>query len=405
MPNWLDISSASQLLSPSVLIAALLYLAVFAVLLVYFDSFCRALEPRAGTLEWIYQYDRPTFSFSEKVHRLTRSDIVPLLLVSAAAVGLAAYAVVLYLHLSSPNWQSVLICPDALVVGIAGSAMATALTLIPCWLLLHSLFGKPGLACVGTAVFAFNLTMSSSAPSLSTALLLLSAVCFLRWMCGSCDASFGRTLLPLLGWLLCFWLAVWCEHTTLWFGTGYAVLFPAALIGRCRERHERGAVRHLIATLLLTVIFTAVFAALRYLPTALIAHGMTFPQLITAPSFWRGVLNNTITFDILIDAYGLLSASLLNQPLWWGGALAGLLCCLCIFSRRDASALFCALFYLAGMLIWVFAGSGIGAAASTAALCYIWNGFIDRDQPIRAWGYAAVCIAVSLAMLVMLLFF
>ncbi len=396
-----NITAAAQLLNPTMLITMLLYLAVFTFLIVYFDSYCRAMEPRAGTLEWIYLYDRPRFSLNAGRRGLERSDWQALLLFGASAAGFTAYGVVQLIAHPPADWFAVLLSPDVLLSGTAGYALYVGLSILPAYCLFKTISGRRVIAIAGTAVFLLNLIPGSAGPSLSVPLLLLSAIFFCRWMTQHPDAGFFRTLPSLFLWLLFFWAAVWCEHTALWFGVGYAIALIVTFIFRLRDRCERGGVLQLVLTILTIAVFTVLFAALICIPAAMEERDMVFPQALTELRFWRFTFVQTLSFWIMIDLEGILSISLLNPLLWWGGLLAVIIVTISVFSRRDVRALLAAVFYLAGTLVWVFSGSGIGAAAAALALCYIWQGFLGRGKTLSFFFYALVCAVLALAMTAM----
>ena len=401
MPDLSHITAAARLLNPTMLITSLVYLAVFACLIVYFDGYCRAMAPRAGTLEWIYLYDRPRFSLPAGRRGLARCDWLPVLLFGSAAAGFTAYGIVQLAAHPPADPFAILLSPDKLLTGTAGYALYLGLSALPAYCLFKTLTGRRAIAIAGTAVFLLNLIPGSFAPSLSVPLLLLSAIFFCRFMTQDPDAGFFRTLPSLFFWLLFFWAAVWCEHTALWFGTGYAVLLIVTFVFRLRDRCRRGGIVQPLLTLLAIAVFTALFAALICIPAAVSERSMAFPQALSLPDFWRFVLARTISFHILIDLEGILAISMLNPLLWWGGLLAAIPVLLSVFSRRDVRALLTAVFYLSGTLVWVFAGSGIGAAAATCTLCYIWQGFLGRGKPLAFLLYALVCAVLALAMTAM----
>lgn len=397
MPDLGNITAAAQLLNPTTVVTMLIYLAVFAVLILYFDSYCRAMEPRAGTLEWIYLYDRPRFSLHAGRRKLDKSDLLPLLLFGASAAGFTAYGIAVLIGRHPISVSSVLRSPDVLLTGTAGYSLYVGLSILPAYCLFKTLFGRRVIAVAGTAVFLLNVIPGSVGPSLSVPFLLLSALFFCRWLTQHPDAGFFRTLPSLLLWLLFFWAAVWCRHTALWFGVGYAVLFLITAIFRVRDRRERGGIVHLILTLITIAVFTAAFAALICIPAAIEEREMIFPQALTLPRFWRFVFVRTLSFEIMIDLGALFSVSMSNPLLWWGGLLALILVVASVFSRRDVRALVCAAFYLAGMAVWVFSASGIGPAAAVLPLCYVWQGFLGRGKALSFFFYAFVCAVLALA--------
>ncbi len=399
MSDWIN---AVRLLHSIPLPWLLAALAVFAVQLVYFDGFCRAMEPRLGTLEWIQTYDRPALSFAGRRFACGRPDYLPLVLFSAAAAGLCAFGVVLLVRLGKVSFAEALLCPDALLTGEGGWAISLGLTLLPCYLLLRSVFGRRAVAAAGAAVLAFSLIPSSTVPSFSVPCMLLAMLFFFRFLTASSGARAGTLLLPLLLSAAFFWLAVWCDHITLWFGLGFAVLFAISLALRLCRCEMAGKTAALLLSAL--AAFSVLCASAICLPAAILARGMVFPNLLVQSGFWRLVLVRTLSFRIWIDPPVLLGASLLQPLIFWGGLLAMLTAAAASFTRRDTTALLVWVLYLAGLLVWIFSGSGLGAAMSVFALCFVWNGYLSRGRRAAAYGYCGICLACSAALPALLLF-
>lgn len=390
MPDWNNLLPLLRSIPLPLLLAAL---AVFAVLLVYFDGFCRAMEPRRGTLEWIRMYDRPALSFAGRRFAPGRGDCLPLVLVSAAAAGLCAFGAVLLRRAGSVPLADVLLCPDALLAGEGGYAVFAGLSIVPCYLLLRAVFGRRALAVCGAALLAFALIPSGAEPGFSVPCLLLAMLAFFRFLTAPPD---GRRLPWLLLSAALFWLAVWCDRITLWFGLGFAVLLAVSLVLRVRRGEMRAAAA--VLTVLILALCSAVCAAAIRLPAAILERGMAFPNLLVQGGFWRLVLVRTFSFRIWIDPLGLLGASMLQPLVFWGGLLAMLAAVAASFTRHDASALFVWVFHLAGLPVWVFSGSGLGAAVSVLALCYVWNGYLSRGRRAAAYGCCGVCLVCSAAL-------
>lgn len=68
-------------------------IALIVFLAWWFFRYYQNQRPRPGTLEWIYMRDKPPFLIPDKIHPMTRKDLLPILLITAV------YAVVTFLYL------------------------------------------------------------------------------------------------------------------------------------------------------------------------------------------------------------------------------------------------------------------------------------------------------------------
>lgn len=390
-----DFSRGIALLSRVNLPLVLAYVLVFAALLVYFDSFCRAMAPRSGTIEWISMYDRPRLSFSGLYHPLSRGDFWPMLAYSVLSAGLCAFGAVLLIRQGGISASEVLLCPDALLTGRGGCAVFCGLSLLPCYLLLRALTGRTDAAAGATALFALALIPSGAPYSFSVPLALLSVWCFVRALSAE-DAPARVCALWLAAAGVLFYLAVWAEHITLWFGIAYVPVFLLALVLRIRARKlSAGGALALIVTFLLVCTVPAVLIRL---PSAVLERGMRLPDCLALSSFWRFVWVQTLSFRIYIDPLSLLGATLLHPLLWWGGLLAAFCAAAYALSRRSASALLTVAFYLAGTLVWVFSGSALGAAVCALVLGFVLAHLLARGCAARAYAYCLVCLLLGAAL-------
>ena len=391
MPDFLDLHAGASLLRHVDFVSALICLLIFAGLLVYFDAFCRAMAPRGGTLEWIAMYDRAPLSFGGLFSRYGRRDYVPMLVFSALSAGLIAFGAVRIARGGSIAPASILLEPDSLLRGLGGCALFSGLSLLPCYALLRRLSGRTDAAALSTALFAVTLVPSGAPYSFSVPCLLLSAVFFVRFVSAE-DARLRASVLPLIASGALFGLAVWAEHTVLWFGIGYVILLVFALVLRVRAHQSVGAA---LLTLLFFVLGFAVPLVLICLPTAILGRGMAFPAALMTSRFWRFVWVRTLSFRIWIDPLALAGTTALGPLLWWGGLLAMFCAAACAVTRRDGRALVCTVLYLAGTLVWVFSGSALGAAACALTLCFVFTGLLSRGRAALAYGYGAACFLCS----------
>ena len=393
MPDFLNFRAGAALLSHVNFPAAAVCLLLFAGLLVYFDSYCRAMAPRGGTLEWIAMYDRAPLSFSGLFSRFDRRDYLPMLVFSALSAGLIAFGVVRIARGGHIAFSSFLLDPDSLLTGLGGCALFCGLSLLPCYVLLRCLVGRADAAAGGAALFAVTLVPSGAPQSFSVPLLLLSAVCFVRFLSAERE-RLRASVLPLIGAGVLFGLAAWAEHVVMWFAIGYVILFIFAIVLRARAQQSVGAIVLTCVTFLLSF---AVPLVLICLPTAVLSRGMVFPAALGTYRFWRFIWARTFSFTIWIDPLALVGASLLSPMLWWGGLLAMFCAAACAIVRRDGRALFCVVFYLAGALVWVFSGSAVGAAACALTLGFVFSGLLSRGKAAQAYGYCIVCLMLGMA--------
>lgn len=366
MNLFADALNALLLRVPLLRIAGCILL--LSALILYFEGYCRLMEPRTGTLEWMDRFTPRSFSLSRQRTLPSRRDAVPLtvLCLLTAAAGLAAGFGLL---------------PEVL--------LPTAAALLPAYLLMKLLCGKSRLAVLGVVVLALSpsLTTDWSSP----AALLLCLLFLLVWSTADYDAPLSKTALPLILSALCFTAAVVREPAHLAAAIPLFFYWLITVVSRFRQGGVYGRKGRLAATVLLSLLLAAVLGGAA-LALVCWRSGRPLPGGLLDPSFYRALLESALSPRPRILWLG---RSFTNPLLWWGGLLAVLAGLSALIVRKSPAPVFLCFAWLAALPGWLCSGSCAFTAVSLLALCQIWVGFFGRGHRAPAYVYFIVCAAVS----------
>ncbi len=245
-------------------------------------------------------------------------------------------------------------------------------------------------------------------------------------------------LVPLMLSGLFFGIGCACKWTVIYAGVGLAVIYAIAIVCRWKVLRNTGRkksfIPFIITTLSMSVLgFVAVpvvIYCLSYIPYGF-AAGMTMPGMLFDGDYYRTVWDNQVymlTYHQGVDqshpyesrwwqwmldirpilyfleyngevksAFGCFN----NPSVAWGGLLALLTLPFAMVKRRNGTALFVFIGYLAQILPWVFITRTTFAYhyfPSTVfivlALCFVFNDLMERGKNKAVYGYTAVTTAL-----------
>lgn len=362
---------------------------IVVLLVLYGVSYFRALQPKAGTLEWIRLYDRKPFSLVGRWTGLVRRDILPMLaacLVAAAAWGFAAWR-------SLSTQYAGFSAAELTEIGVY-YGLLPALTAASLYALVKGLSGSSLTALLSALVLSVDLT----ADPLLLGLTAAQALALTRYLTAGEGRGFGEVCLPLM---LSFALnAVAC-----YVYAGFLVVTVAMLLllavgaaGRFVQLGRGWLLRSLVAA----VLTWAVVTVLIYVPGAA-AAGIAFPSGFLSEQFYLYA-----ALRILSGIQAAFWAMPFNStPLYFDWPL--LLCGLCAFlaltvgtiRRRDMTGLVGVMWFAGLTAAWLL--TGLYALPVGCMLCIggIWGGFCRRERTFPVLLGSACLLALLLGLYIM----
>ena len=360
---------------------------IVALLILYGVSYVRALQPRTGTLEWIAQYDRPSFSLVGRWTGLERRDAVPMLavcLVALAAWGFAA-------------WRTL---GDQLTSAAAVAEIAVHYGLVPVlaalflYALLKGLTGSTLAALLGALVLSVDLT----AEPLLALLTVAHVLTLTRYLTAAEERTFGEVCLPLILAFACNAVACYVYGGFLIVTVVLVVLLAAGAAGRFVLLGHGWLLRSLV-----TAVFTwAVVTVLVYVPGAA-AAGMAFPV-----SFLRGDYYLYAGLRILSGlqvAFGLMpfdaTPLFFDWPLLVCGLAAFVALTVGAIRRRDMTGLVGAVWFLGLTAAWLLSGLYVLPVGCMLCIGGVWGGFCRRERTFPVLLGSACLLALLLGLYLM----
>lgn len=194
--------------------------------------------------------------------------------------------------------------------------LAGVLMLPLLYIFIKKLFGITAAAVCGTAVFAFDFmhftqTRIATIDSYSVLFILLMFLFMYEYFSLPYDAPVKRTVCPLFFSGLFFGIGAASKWTVLYGGAGLAVIWLIRQI-LCLK-HDRGAVRRLIPTILLSLLFFLVVPGLIYI-AAYIPYGTAEGIKLFGRDYFELILNNQ---KYMLNYHGQLTATHPYQSQWW----------------------------------------------------------------------------------------
>ena len=360
-----------------------------ALLVLYGLSYVRALQPRAGTLEWIERYDRRPFSLVGRWTGLDRRDAAPL--AAACLVAAAAWSFAAWRSLMA---QYSFLTAAELTEAAVHYALVPVLTAACMYLLGKGLTGSTLTALLSALVLSLDLT----AEPLLLLLTASQALALCRYLTAGEDESFGGVCLRLI---LAFALnAVGCYV----YG-GFLVVTAAMLVLLVIGAAGRFVLLGrgwLLRSLLTAVLTWTVVTVLIYVPGAA-AAGIAFPAGFLSRDFYLFALLRFLS-AVQVAFWGM---PFNNAPLYfdWPLLLCGLCACLTLavgaFRRRDMTALTAAVWFVGLTAAWLL--TGLYAVPVGAMLCIggIWGGFCRRERLFPVLLGSACLLALLLGLYLM----
>ncbi|MBQ7144036.1 MAG: phospholipid carrier-dependent glycosyltransferase [Oscillospiraceae bacterium] len=313
------------------------------------------------------------------------------------------------------------------------------------YLFLKKMFGGRRVPlCVG-AVFTFDFmhyvqTRIATIDSYSVFFIILMYLAF--WLYWDADRSERRNWLPPLAFSgLFFGLGAASKWTCFYAGAGLGVLWLIDRIWRylTLRREGRGGeyfqetVENILWCLLFFVLVPSAIYYLSYIPYGT-ASGLSMPGMLLSRDYLGIVVNNqsymlsyhagvtathpysSVWWQWMLDVRPILYylqypgdgthvsfGAWVNPMLCWGGLLAMLCVAWFAIRRRDRTALFLLVGYLAQLLPWVFVTRVVfeyhyfpSTVFLTLALAYVFRQ-LELSRPERKWGvvtFAAVSVAL-----------
>ena len=350
-------------------IAIPLIVAAFAVW--FCVAWIRAELPRKGTLEWIFDFERPRF-FVEGAHRLAVGDLFWWLI--PAAIAAATVAAEMYFTLGVESTTQ-------LVINMLTPALAAAAVFFLAKTMTGSVLPSLAAGCL-TGLTALQIGEE-------TVFLALTVFAAWLWFAGG-----AWWLLALSG----VSLAVATVFDP-WLAPVAAVLLFIALIGaRQRVIEDKIGGFGAVLTVLLPFIAAAVTIPVAFTPVAL-SYGMGFPQCYGRADFWGMIVGYyTASFPMMLfggmHPWAFFYTMLHNTPCVLLTA-CGLIVPLVQFLRRKSgTALYLWLWCVAAAVLYVFA---IDCTAITGAMVLGYGAarLLRRGRPVRAALVMAIWLLAS----------
>ncbi len=265
------------------------------------------------------------------------------------------------------------------------------------YVFLKNMFGKTEIAVCGTTLFGMDFmrfvqTRIATIDTYGVMFILLAYFFMYRYMTGSPEARFIKTLPNLALSGLFFGIGCACKWTVVYAGAGLLALFLLRLVmwGRYYKENEiPGYLGLLVKTLLSAFAFyialPAVIYCLSYIPNGIIAGMRLKDGMLWNPDFYRLIWDNqtfmfryhsqleathsysSVWWQWITDARPILyyrsypasgiksSFAAFGNPLvWWGGFMAIIAMGFRFFLHKDGKALFILIGYLSQLLPWLF---------------------------------------------------
>lgn len=352
-------------------------------------SYFRAMEPKAGTLEWITLYDRRGRSLAGRWTGLDRRDAVPLLtasVVAAAAWSFAAWRTLRtgYTALSALE-QTEMVMHYGLVPVVTACFM---------YLLGKGLTGSTLTALLGTLVLSLDLT----AEPLLVLLTAGQALALTRFLTAEEEQSFGGACLPLI-------LAFALNAVSCYVYAGFLVVTAAMvllLIVCAAVRFVHLGHGWLLRSLWTAVLTWAAVTVLVYVPGAA-AAGIAFPS---------GFLNEKFYLFLALRFFSGVQAAFWGMPFNpaplyfdWPMLLCGLSACVALLVGmirwRDLTALVGILWFAGLTAAWLLTGLYTLPVGCILCIGGIWGGFCRRGKPFPVLLGSACLLALLLGLFIL----
>lgn len=361
------------------------------LLILYGVSYNRALQPRAGTLEWISLYDRPAFSLVGRWTGLVRADAVPLLaacVVAVAAWGFAAWRSLMEAYTGAP-----LGVEAALEAGFH-YGLAPVVTAICMYLLGKGLTGSTLTALLSALVLSLDLT----ADPLLLLLAAGQALLLTRYLTAGEDTGFGEVCL----WLI---LAFALNAVACYVYEGFLIVTAAMvvlLIAGAAGRFVLLGRGWLLRSLVTAVLTWAVVTLLVYVPGAA-AAGIAFPAGFLSKNYYLFAALRMVTgLQVAFGAMPFNATPLLfDWPLMLFGLGAFVAVAVGMIRRRDMTGLVGVVWFVALTVAWPV--TGLYALPVGCMLCIggVWGGFCRRGRTFPVLLGSACVLALLLGLYLM----
>lgn len=361
------------------------------LLVLYGAAYNRALQPRAGTLEWISLYDRPSFSLVGRWTGLDRRDAVPLLAVCAAAV--AAWGFAAWRSLSAAYGGVPLDMETAVEAGFR-YGLVPVLTAICMYLLGKGLTGSTLTALLSALVLSLDLT----AEPLLLLLAAGQALLLTRYLTAGEERGYGEVCL----WLI---LAFALNAVACYVYAGFTFVTAAMvvlLIAGAAGRFVLLGRGWLLRSLVTAVLTWCVVTLLVYVPGAA-AAGIAFPAGFLSENFYLFAALRILTG--LQVAFGAMPFYVTPLFYDWPLLLFGLgsLVALIVgmIRRRDTTGLVGVVWLAALTAAWLV--TGLYAVPVGCMLCIgaVWGGFCRRGRTFPVLLGSACVLALLLGLYIL----
>ena len=360
---------------------------IAALLVLYGISYVRALQPRAGTLEWIERYDRRPFSLVGRWTGLGRRDVLPLagLCLAAAAVwGLAA-------------WRSLgaqITTAAARMEVLFRYGLAPVLAAVCLYVLIKALTGSTLAALLSALV----LTLDQTAEPLLVLLAAAQAVPLTRYLTAGEEQTFGGACLPLI-------LAFALNALACYVYAGFLVLTAAMVVllaaGSALRFVQLGH-GWLLRSLVTAALSWAAVTVLVYVPGAA-AAGLAFPAAFLARDFYLYLALRLFSgVQVAFAAMPFQAAPLgFDWPLLLCGLGAFAALWVGMFRLRDMTGLVGAVWFLGLAAAWLLTGMYAMPVGCMLCIGGVWGGFCRRERTFPVLLGSACLLALLLGLYIL----
>ena len=345
-----------------------------AVLLIwYYIVWWQAERPKAGTLEWIDRWERPSLALPSCGKALCRADalwaLAPFFVAACASILLQAEDA-----LYGGSLGVIARFPSGLY--LSGETVCAALAAAAAYLAGKALTGRTLAALAGALLYAVKPT-----DELTSCLLLGAGLLLWLW------AAYPRRAAADWALLLCGSLLAGAAVFS-YYLYGAALAFAAVLAFLLLHRVGRGelSIPHALlrGACALCAALAGFFAASSLIGEVRLFAGEYFPWL---REFLRE--EGAVFADWLRGAT--LAERLPVAPMLLSGLVP---LCLMWKERRDGAALYILLWAVPVTLHYVLAPALFQLAPAALVCAYLTGRLLEREQPVAAWLGAAGAIAV-----------
>ncbi len=364
---------------------------MLALLIGYFGTFCRILQPQSGTLEWIALYDRAPRPLSGNRFALRKRDL-PFLIGFTLLFCLCAICWI-QLHADAQSSSSVL----AILMVLGANLFPITAALLPCYLLLQLFFGRTALSVCGTLLVLSTASPLSGLSDWSGVLLLLALLGLSLYAFADHNGRFSAGIWALALSEIFLVSAFFCNSAALIAVIGLFLLSLWMPVQRFRRRYASDRRGQLIVTLLIVLLLAALTFFAGLAATAL-QNQLQFSNFITYTPLYHAVAAAAWQVLTMQPNWDSVLTLLFTNPLLYWGSLFALCAVLAAgLSRRDGRALLLAVAYLFLLPAWLICGTPAFPAAAVLLLCFVWDGCLTRGHRLMAWSYLLGTLVLTTA--------